>query len=191
MGKTQLHAAGWTDDRVAALKKSWAAGHSANEIARALGGGVTRLGVIGKVHRLGLPSRDAAAPPTTYNPATRKPNAPEVRSDKYAGNGFNARGGKPAPFKTSDNGRVYAQHPAVSLNVKVEPANDDAVRFLERRKGQCAWPVGEDADRLCCGHRTYDALPYCLTHARRAYARDITQPAPKNDLVRQLRRWAS
>ena len=43
----------WTDDRVELLKKLWAEGLSASQIANRLGG-VTRNAVIGKVHRLGL-----------------------------------------------------------------------------------------------------------------------------------------
>ena len=42
----------WTDDRVEVLKKLWAEGLSASQIAARLGG-VTRNAVIGKVHRLG------------------------------------------------------------------------------------------------------------------------------------------
>ena len=43
----------WTDERVELLKKLWADGLSASQIAAELGG-VTRNAVIGKVHRLGL-----------------------------------------------------------------------------------------------------------------------------------------
>ena len=39
--------AGWTDDRVGALKKLWLEGQSASQIAKQLGGGVTRNAVIG------------------------------------------------------------------------------------------------------------------------------------------------
>ncbi|KAB2849212.1 MAG: GcrA cell cycle regulator, partial [Hyphomicrobiaceae bacterium] len=42
----------WTDDRVEVLKKLWAEGLSASQIASRLGS-VTRNAVIGKVHRLG------------------------------------------------------------------------------------------------------------------------------------------
>jgi GcrA cell cycle regulator len=41
---------GWTDERVELLKKLWADGLSASQIAARLGG-VTRNAVIGKVHR--------------------------------------------------------------------------------------------------------------------------------------------
>jgi GcrA cell cycle regulator len=46
----------WTDERVETLKKMWAEGQSASQIAKELGG-VTRNAVIGKVHRLGLSNR--------------------------------------------------------------------------------------------------------------------------------------
>ena len=46
----------WNDERVNTLKKLWAEGHSASQIAKQLGG-VTRNAVIGKVHRLGLSNR--------------------------------------------------------------------------------------------------------------------------------------
>ena len=46
----------WTDERVELLKKLWAEGLSASQIAREIGD-VTRNAVIGKVHRLGLSGR--------------------------------------------------------------------------------------------------------------------------------------
>ncbi len=49
----------WTDERVETLKRMWAEGQSASQIAKEIGG-VTRNAVIGKVHRLGLSNRGAA-----------------------------------------------------------------------------------------------------------------------------------
>ena len=46
----------WTDERVELLKKLWADGLSASQIAGELGG-ITRNAVIGKAHRLRLGSR--------------------------------------------------------------------------------------------------------------------------------------
>lgn len=72
----------WTDERVETLKRMWAEGQSASQIAKELGG-VTRNAVIGKVHRLGLSNRTedaaeaapaaAAAPPAA--PASPQPAA--------------------------------------------------------------------------------------------------------------------
>lgn len=53
----------WTEDRVDLLKKLWAQGHSASQIAKQLGG-VTRNAVIGKVHRLGLSGRATLLAPS-------------------------------------------------------------------------------------------------------------------------------
>ncbi|MCC0080020.1 MAG: GcrA cell cycle regulator [Rhodobacter sp.] len=63
----------WTDERVEMLKKMWAEGKSASQIAKELGS-VTRNAVIGKVHRLGLSSRtsDSASDP---EPAPAAPAA--------------------------------------------------------------------------------------------------------------------
>ncbi|TMJ76370.1 MAG: GcrA cell cycle regulator, partial [Alphaproteobacteria bacterium] len=60
----------WTDERVETLKRLWAEGLSASQIAAALGG-VTRNAVIGKVHRLGLSGRAKA--PSSAAPRPRKP----------------------------------------------------------------------------------------------------------------------
>src|SRR2546423_15305097 len=59
----------WTDERVELLKKLWADGLSASQIAAELGG-ITRNAVIGKVHRLGLSGR-AKSPSSAPRP--RKP----------------------------------------------------------------------------------------------------------------------
>jgi len=81
----------WTDERVELLKNMWAEGKSASQIAKELGS-VTRNAVIGKVHRLGLPSRTtdagskaaeakkaasaaSAAPPVPESPAIDAPAA--------------------------------------------------------------------------------------------------------------------
>ena len=62
----------WTDERVELLKKLWADGLSASQIAAELGG-VTRNAVIGKVHRLGLAGRAKA--PSSAAPRPRKARA--------------------------------------------------------------------------------------------------------------------
>lgn len=46
----------WTEDRIATLKRLWADGKTATEIAAELGG-TSRNAVIGKAHRLGLEAR--------------------------------------------------------------------------------------------------------------------------------------
>ncbi|MFC3181114.1 GcrA family cell cycle regulator [Cypionkella sinensis] len=72
----------WTDERVETLKKMWAEGQSASQIAKELGG-VTRNAVIGKVHRLGLSNRvgggavEGDEPEVAAQPAPAAPPRPE------------------------------------------------------------------------------------------------------------------
>ena len=68
---------GWTEERVELLKKLWAEGLSASQIAAQLGG-VSRNAVIGKVHRLKLSGR---ARSTSSAPRAKKaPRAPGTPS---------------------------------------------------------------------------------------------------------------
>ncbi len=65
---------GWTEDRIATLRKLWAEGLSAREIAKALGGfehcrDGGRNAVIGKIHRVVLPTRNT--PPRRPRAAPR------------------------------------------------------------------------------------------------------------------------
>src|ERR1700709_2830864 len=61
----------WTDERVELLKKLWADGLSASQIAGELGG-ITRNAVIGKVHRLGPSGRPKAPSSSVPLPAHRR-----------------------------------------------------------------------------------------------------------------------
>ena len=67
----------WTEERVELLKKLWAEGLSASQIASRLGG-VTRNAVIGKVHRLGLSGRATTTRMKTHRPRARMAAAKRV-----------------------------------------------------------------------------------------------------------------
>ncbi|MCB6178278.1 GcrA cell cycle regulator [Rhodobacter sp. Har01] len=80
----------WTDERVETLKRMWAEGQSASQIAKELGG-VTRNAVIGKVHRLGLSNRvggkdedEAAAGPAAAPGAARAEGVTPLRPEPAA-----------------------------------------------------------------------------------------------------------
>jgi len=64
----------WNDERVDVLKKLWADGLSASQIAGRLGG-VTRNAVIGKVHRLGLSGRATTSRMKSHRPRVRAQTA--------------------------------------------------------------------------------------------------------------------
>jgi len=74
----------WTEERIERLKKMWAQGSTASQIAEDLGG-VSRNAVIGKAHRLGLeqrpspvkPGEEKAKKPTKASAAKAPPPAPK------------------------------------------------------------------------------------------------------------------
>lgn len=141
----------WTDDRVATLRKLWAEGLSASQIAKQLGG-VTRNAVIGKVHRLGLagratPSRPAKRPVRAARPRPVGPTAPRLR---------------PATPNV----------PAVVIP-DLEPLRFEdgrAANVLTLNDRMCKYPIGDPAtsDFAFCG-RNSECGPYCQDHARLAY----------------------
>lgn len=71
----------WTDERVEMLKTMWAEGMSASQIAKELGS-VTRNAVIGKVHRLGLASRNTDGSPAA--PASETAAPADAKAPKAA-----------------------------------------------------------------------------------------------------------
>src|SRR5512147_74273 len=149
----------WTDERVELLKKLWADGLSASQIAAELGN-VTRNAVIGKVHRLGLSGR--AKSPATAVPRQRKarPAAQMMRVSRPMSRGNTAL--------------------AQAFEVELEPdpiAYDNVVpmsqrlSLLELNEATCHWPIGDPASSefFFCGGKALTSLPYCAHHSRIAY----------------------
>lgn len=161
----------WTEDRVATLRKLWAEGLSASQIAKQLGG-VTRNAVIGKVHRLGLagratPSRPAKRPVRAARPRIVGPTAPRMR--------------------------LPSSLPTVVIP-ELEPVRFEdgkTASVLTLNESMCKYPIGDptDANFAFCG-RGSSGGPYCADHARLAYQpsqakkRRASQP---DELRRMLR----
>src|ERR1700749_3997797 len=82
---------GWTDERVELLKKLWADGLSASQIAAELGG-ITRNAVIGKVHRLGLSGR-------AKSPSSAGPRPQQARGRGLSGRQKSPSSAAPRPRK--------------------------------------------------------------------------------------------
>lgn len=162
----------WTDERVELLKKLWADGLSASQIAAQLGG-VSRNAVIGKVHRLKLSSRGRA----TAAPARQKKAA-------VAGTG---------PMKSVARPATTVRHVATSIgatalqtqfdaepvaNLYVRPATENVVvpisrhlHLVELTERTCKWPNGDplSEDFHFCGNDAAETGPYCQYHARLAF----------------------
>ncbi len=94
----------WTDERIERLKKMWAQGATASQIADELGG-VSRNAVIGKAHRLGLEQRPSPVKPGDEKEVKRaaapaappKPAAPKAEAPKPAPPAASAAPASPQP----------------------------------------------------------------------------------------------
>jgi GcrA cell cycle regulator len=154
----------WTDDRIETLRKLWADGLSASQIATALGG-VSRNAVIGKIHRLGLSGR-VKAPPRAQAP--RRPTAmarpaPQARVMAAAAAVVRVVE-RPLPAF------LPQPQPQAQTVADVLPFTR-GVTFLELGPQQCRWPLGDpgDGDFKFCGARTGPGETYCCGHADLAF----------------------
>jgi len=159
----------WTEDRVEVLKKLWAEGHSASQIAKELGG-VTRNAVIGKVHRLGLSGRATPSRPVKRPPRLARPK-PRVQPDGSVVTPKPQREVPATPAKAPEKVAMLATLPPQPL------ADGEAATILTLRDSMCKWPIGDPADPkfAFCGRKAVGG-PYCAEHAKMAF-----QPAKKRE----------
>lgn len=151
----------WNDERVELLKKLWADGLSASQIAGRLGG-VTRNAVIGKVHRLGLSGRATSS--RSSAPRPRRTHAP--RQHRAPSLVFGTRGNTAlAPVYESEPEPMPAE-----IHELVIPVHERA-SILTLKETMCRWPIGDPGDEEFhfCGRKSSGSMPYCEHHARMAY----------------------
>lgn len=167
----------WTEERIELLTKLWDQGFSASQIAKQLGG-VTRNGVIGKLHRMGLSGR---ATPST--PVQRKPRKP--------------RNALPSPLtKLLLEGEV---HPEENEVMRVDPDPPIALQSGERvstmtlRDSMCKWPIDDpdEPDFHYCGRPVHGRRQYCLGHAQMAFQPKQKGRRKTDDAEQALRQLAA
>lgn len=155
----------WTDERVELLRKLWGEGLSASQCARHIGGGFSRNAVIGKVTRLGLPGRKVKVRRPAHDPHNTEDRRTERR--RYL----------PAQVK-----------PKVSSNWRSEPlpetqeADVARVSFIDLESHHCRFIPGDPRqikphEPQFCGCSVAPGLPYCSTHAHRAFAPILPKPS--------------
>jgi len=187
----------WTDERVELLKKMWAEGQSASNIAKEMGG-VTRNAVIGKVHRLGLSNRvgkdedeeqDVAdAPvaavaalgtgPAAGPAADAEADAPTKAEDPALPEGGATITLLPVRRAIIPAGQPLPPQPSAN---EISPEALASVREVEKRARRlslmdltertCKWPIGDPAtaDFWFCGLPTQAGKPYCDAHVGVAF----------------------
>ncbi|WP_209425645.1 GcrA family cell cycle regulator [Pararhodobacter sp. SW119] len=186
----------WTEERVELLKKMWTEGKSASQIAKELGS-VTRNAVIGKVHRLGLSSRNGGESPTAATPepattAAPAEAAPEPRSEEpvvpaaptsavkepvepapienvvqMPGRRPIVPAGQPLPPQPSAN----EISPEALANVREVEKTARKLKLMELTERTCKWPIGDPAtpEFWFCGLPVVAGKPYCEAHVGVAF----------------------
>ncbi len=181
----------WTDERVELLKKLWAEGLSASQIAGRLGG-VTRNAVIGKVHRLGLSNRVGSDPAPAAKPKTEPAQKP-VEAKAAAKPGAARAEPRPAaeaPAQTAAPTVQGSRRPIIPAGQplppqpsagEISPEALASVREIEKKARRltlmeltertCKWPIGDPAteDFWFCGLATQQGKPYCDAHVGVAF----------------------
>jgi GcrA cell cycle regulator len=169
---------GWTPERVATLKKLWEHGESASQIAAVLGD-VSRNGVIGKIHRLGLPGR---ATTSRSIQSKKNRNGSIIRPTRV----------KP-PTKPV---KVALQPPSLPIlkslvdemkrAVAIEEPPAGGVDILELENHHCRFPLGGVMDyppHKFCGAPKSPGSSYCSEHRQRCvsglYKPYIRPPRPE------------
>lgn len=162
----------WTDERVERLKKLWADGLSASQIAAQLGG-VSRNAVIGKVHRLNLPGRAKSGGQASVR-TKRSTAAP--RAPNYAGR--TASQTTRTVSRSSGGAQLKEDLDVVSVeDLDTRPLEDVVVpisrrlTLIELSERTCKWPIGDPLQEgfHFCGNDSGDASPYCGYHAKLAF----------------------
>jgi GcrA cell cycle regulator len=141
----------WPEWSVELLKAMQDAGKSGREIAEAIGNGLSRNAVIGKLTRMGR------APGKAMGIVQARKAYPLRRKPQYAP--------KPQAAPPIEFGIAEA--------TELPPDQSDApVSFMQLTNATCRWPIASDMPSVggwYCGDAPVDGRPYCLRHCRRSY----------------------
>jgi GcrA cell cycle regulator len=166
----------WTEERIERLKKMWADGATASQIADELGG-VSRNAVIGKAHRLGLEQRPSPVKPGEEKEAKKPASAAAPKPAPRAETAVQAKdGGAPAAAPTAPRpggarlspqelqyrsigpGGFIRQGPGEQqapippapprrlVPAKPSPEVADKTSLLELNDRICKWPIGHPGE---------------------------------------------
>lgn len=188
----------WTKPRVDRLTELWADGWSASGIASDLGGGISRSGVLSKIHRLNLPDPVGKRIPKrgaerltrqNPNPVPRAENKPlnrafvapppvtsEGRIQNVTRLQAKTNGHDPAQRRNPSHNilakiAIAEAEPGIPERLKGEAPDGTGIKLIDLDSSTCRWPRGMpgDPDFEFCGGYALKDMPYCAHHTRMAY----------------------
>ena len=147
----------WTADHIRRLKELWGEGLSAAQIAKAMGGGLSRNSIIGKSHRLGLKR------------GVIKPGKKEVDKSVH-------KAATPRPKKVNPNWVERA--PLVPSHIPEPVGPSGGVSLAEKPFDSCPAIIGvlalpnESTEPAYCGAPKIEGKSWCGHH----YAMFVSPP---------------
>lgn len=156
---TSVGGSPWTDERMETLKRLHADGLSCSQIAKELGGGLTRNAVIGKVHRLGLCSVPRVPNP---KPKKRGPSSEVARLARRMR----------ADYRATPKPRSRVALPPTIVAEILEPTPESALTLAQLPHGPaCRWIIGgtNGFETLFCAAEPVPGVSFCPYHFRKAY----------------------
>ena len=183
----------WTKDRSDEAIRRWLAGDSATQIARNMGGGLTKNAIIGRLHRLGIGNAQRDEPSQVKRPWTRNDDASAIalRAEGLTSGQIAAelRRGKDAvrshfvrltrhgvTLPKASSKRPSSPMGAIAMPNLDPPLSEPAkpssspITILDLTDCTCRWPLWSGAEpRFYCGaaHAPGEG-PYCVEHRKSA-----------------------
>ena len=147
----------WNDDIISRLRTLWSEGLSTAEIGRQLG--VTKNAVVGKAHRLDLPSRPSPIRRGGPGAGGRTPQPRRVAGPTLP---------PLACTRTAEAESANSRPPAAPALRVAAVSRSGGGRTIS-----CCWPIGEPGTRSFrfCDADSAPGKPYCAEHATVAYVR--------------------
>ncbi len=135
----------WNNEKTEQLKKLWAEGHTASQISKILGDGISRNAVIGKAHRLNLAGRTQ----------TRTISSSRIQRTFATPRQKITR--RPRGLR------------AIVIEKDFEPENPKQLEQLTDQT--CRWPIGHpnESNFYFCGRNPMEGRVYCKLHVLHAY----------------------
>lgn len=158
----------WPEARIKKLLALLAQGKSSAEIAKALGNGITRSAVLGKIHRLkqagklGAPYKAAKPEKSKDDPAVAKVKRVLARQHRLS-YGFGAAA---VPSLSTPPREITAtEYDAI------DPSTPGLLRMMDLRAHHCRWPLNNalGGEYYFCGDKRQGLRPYCEKHVAVAY----------------------
>ena len=136
----------WTEEKVAKLKELWSKGHTASQIAEALGD-TTRNAVIGKAHRLNLSAKIK----------TRTATSNQNYDNSLGEDSKKTKRVRRSKFKS------------LIIEKDFEPENPKQLEELT--DNDCKYPIGHPNEKnfYFCGRTSLKDFSYCKLHLLYAY----------------------